>query len=91
MRDIDNNNGLAKLGEGELDFAAPDATGYAGITAIVRHQTSYSAVAGSHEHPDMVTLAEGEPIIVACEKQYGWKLRPEQLAAALRRYLAMSN
>lgn len=34
-------------------------------------------------YPDMVTLAEGEPVIVACDEQHDWKLQPQQLAAAL--------
>ena len=31
----------------------------------------------------MVSLADGEPVIVPCDEQHGWKLTPEQLAAAL--------
>jgi aspartate/methionine/tyrosine aminotransferase len=31
----------------------------------------------------MVSLADGEPVIVPCDEQNGWKLTPEQLAAAL--------
>ncbi|XTZ38097.1 pyridoxal phosphate-dependent aminotransferase [Salmonella enterica] len=34
-------------------------------------------------YPDMVTLAEGEPVIVPCHEQQGWKLQPQDLAAAL--------
>ncbi|HCB0927405.1 TPA: pyridoxal phosphate-dependent aminotransferase [Klebsiella variicola subsp. variicola] len=34
-------------------------------------------------YPDMVSLADGEPVIVPCDEQNGWKLTPEQLAAAL--------
>lgn len=34
-------------------------------------------------YPDMVTLAEGEPVIVPCHEQQGWKLQPKDLAAAL--------
>ena len=129
---------VINLGEGELDFATPDAIGYAGIAAIIQHQTKYTAVSGTQElkaaiagkfardnqlrfspeeiiagsgakqlifnalmatldvgqqviipapywvsYPDMVSLAEGEPVIVACKEQHGWKLRPEELAAAL--------
>ncbi len=129
---------VINLGEGELDFATPAAISYAGIEAIVQHQTKYTAVAGTAalkaaiaakftrdnqlqfqpeeiiagsgakqlifnaflatldagqqviipapywvSYPDMVTLAEGEPVIVACEEQHGWKLQPDQLAAAL--------
>lgn len=129
---------VINLGEGELDFATPEAISYAGIAAIVQKQTKYTAVAGTRElkaaiiskfardnqlhfspeqviagsgakqlifnamlatldvgqqviipapywvsYPDMVTLAEGEPVMVSCEERHGWKLRPEQLAAAL--------
>lgn len=129
---------VINLGEGELDFATPPAISYAGIAAIVQHQTKYTAVSGTTElkaaiadkfardnhlqflpeeiiagsgakqlifnallatldagqqviipapywvsYPDMVTLAEGEPVILTCDEQHGWKLRPEQLAAAL--------
>ncbi len=34
-------------------------------------------------YPDMVTLAEGEAVIVPCHEQQGWKLQPQDLAAAL--------
>ncbi|WP_345828113.1 pyridoxal phosphate-dependent aminotransferase [Erwinia sp. HDF1-3R] len=34
-------------------------------------------------YPDMVALAEGEPVIVPCEEQHGWKLRPDTLAQAI--------
>ncbi|WLI77366.1 pyridoxal phosphate-dependent aminotransferase [Kosakonia sp. H02] len=34
-------------------------------------------------YPDMVALAEGEPVIVPCEERHGWKLQPSDLAAAL--------
>ena len=34
-------------------------------------------------YPDMVRLAEGEPVIVPCSEQSGWKLTPGQLARAL--------
>ncbi|AMG56257.1 pyridoxal phosphate-dependent aminotransferase [Pantoea vagans] len=34
-------------------------------------------------YPDMVTLAEGEPVIVPCRELQGWKLQPQDLAAAL--------
>ena len=34
-------------------------------------------------YPDMVRLADGTPRIVACEENAGWKLRPEELAAAI--------
>jgi len=34
-------------------------------------------------YPEMVRLAEGTPRIVACEENAGWKLRPEELAAAI--------
>ena len=34
-------------------------------------------------YPDMVRLAEGTPVVVACEENARWKLRPEVLAAAI--------
>ncbi|MGE9551163.1 pyridoxal phosphate-dependent aminotransferase [Erwinia amylovora] len=129
---------VINLGEGELDFSTPASISYAGIEAIVQHQTKYTAVSGTAalkaaiaakfardnhlqfqpdeiiagsgakqlifnallatvdpgqqviipapywvSYPDMVTLAEGEPVIVACEEQHGWKLQPDRLAAAL--------
>jgi len=129
---------VINLGEGELDFATPAHISYAGIEAIVRHQTKYTAVAGTAQlktaiaakfardnqltycpeeiiagsgakqlifnaflatldagqqviipapywvsYPDMVALADGEPVIVPCEEAHGWKLTPEKLAAAL--------
>ncbi|MGK3124110.1 pyridoxal phosphate-dependent aminotransferase [Candidatus Pantoea formicae] len=129
---------VINLGEGELDFSTPANISYAGINAIVQHQTKYTAVSGTRElkqaiaqkfsrdnqlnfaaheiiagsgakqlifnallatldagqqviipapywvsYPDMVTLAEGEPVIVACHEQHGWKLQPQDLAAAL--------
>ncbi len=129
---------VINLGEGELDFATPAHISYAGIEAIVQHQTKYTAVAGTAQlksaiaakfardnqltyrpeeiiagsgakqlifnaflatldagqqviipapywvsYPDMVALADGEPVIVPCEEAHGWKLTPEKLAAAL--------
>lgn len=126
------------LGEGELDFTTPEHISYAGIAAIVQHQTKYTAVSGTTalksaiaakfardnqliyrpeeiiagsgakqlifnaflatldagqeviipapywvSYPDMVALADGEPVIVPCEEAHGWKLTPEKLAAAL--------
>jgi len=129
---------VINLGEGELDFATPGHISYAGIEAIIRQQTKYTAVSGTAalkaaiaakfardnqlhyrpeeiiagsgakqlifnaflatldagqqviipapywvSYPDMVALADGEPVIVPCEEQSGWKLTPEKLAAAL--------
>ncbi len=34
-------------------------------------------------YPDMVALADGEPVIVPCEEAHGWKLTPQKLTAAL--------
>jgi aspartate aminotransferase len=34
-------------------------------------------------YPDIVALAEGKPVIVACDQNSGFKLRPEQLEAAI--------
>lgn len=129
---------VINLGEGELDFATPAHISYAGIEAIVHHQTKYTAVSGTAalkeaiaakfardnqlhyrpqeiiagsgakqlifnaflatldagqqviipapywvSYPDMVSLADGESVIVPCDEQNGWKLTPQQLAAAL--------
>ena len=38
---------VINLGEGELDFATPAHISYAGIEAIVHHQTKYTAVSGT--------------------------------------------
>ncbi|WP_410013653.1 pyridoxal phosphate-dependent aminotransferase [Sodalis sp. C49] len=129
---------VINLGLGELDFATPPAIGQAGIDAIARGDTKYTAVAGTLalrqaiadkfqrdnglsyqpaeiiagtgakqlifnafmatlspgdeviipapywvSYPDMVALAEGETRIVACSEASGWKLRPEELRAAI--------
>jgi aspartate aminotransferase len=34
-------------------------------------------------YPDMVRLADGLPVIVGCDENAGWKLRPDQLASAI--------
>ncbi|MBX6321175.1 MAG: pyridoxal phosphate-dependent aminotransferase [Rhodospirillaceae bacterium] len=34
-------------------------------------------------YPDMVLLAEGVPVFVPCSQNYGFKMRPEDLAAAI--------
>jgi aspartate aminotransferase len=34
-------------------------------------------------YPDIVELAEGKPVIVSCDQNSGFKLRPEQLEAAI--------
>lgn len=34
-------------------------------------------------YPDIVELAEGRPVIVSCDQNSGFKLRPEQLEAAI--------
>ncbi len=34
-------------------------------------------------YPDIVQLAEGKPVIVGCDENNGFKLRPEQLEAAI--------
>jgi len=67
---------IAGSGAKQLIFNALLATVDAGQEVIIPAPYWVS-------YPDMVTLAEGEPIIVACEEQHGWKLQPERLAAAL--------
>jgi aspartate aminotransferase len=34
-------------------------------------------------YPDIVQLAEGKPVFVGCDENHGFKLRPEQLEAAI--------
>lgn len=34
-------------------------------------------------YPDMVRLADGTPVVIGCDENASWKLRPEQLAAAI--------
>jgi aspartate aminotransferase len=34
-------------------------------------------------YPDMVRLADGTPVVLNCDENSGWKVRPEQLAAAI--------
>lgn len=34
-------------------------------------------------YPDMVALADGEPVILPCQEENGWKLQPADLAAAI--------
>lgn len=129
---------VISLGLGELDFATPPAIRQAGIDAINRGDTKYTAVAGSAglkaaviakfardndlafgpteviagtgakqlifnallatlsdgmeaiipapywvSYPDMVALADGEPVIVPTREQDGWKLTASALAAAI--------
>ncbi|MEQ9862453.1 pyridoxal phosphate-dependent aminotransferase [Pectobacterium cacticida] len=129
---------IISLGLGELDFATPATINQAGIDAIKRGETKYTAVGGTAalktaiinkfagdnglnftpqeivagtgakqlifnalqatlsrgleaiipapywvSYPDMVALAEGEPVIVSTQEDDGWKLTPQSLAAAI--------
>jgi aspartate aminotransferase len=133
-----NGIDIINLGEGELDFDTPQPIKQAGIDAIERGDTKYTAVSGTEalkraiigkfqrenglvfqpeeiiagcgakqlifnaflatispgdevivpapywvSYPDMVALAEGEPRIVPCSEQSGWKLQVADLAAAI--------
>jgi len=126
------------LGAGEPDFDTPENIRKAGIAAIERGDTRYTAVDGTPalkkaicakfkrengldyqpgqinvgtggkqviynalmatlnpgdeviipapfwvSYPDMVLLADGEPVSVQCSQNYGFKMRPEQLEAAI--------
>jgi aspartate aminotransferase len=45
-------------------------------------------------YPDIVELAEGKPVIVACDQNSGFKMRPEQLEAAMTprtKWLILNN
>ncbi|MBP2167063.1 aspartate aminotransferase [Erwinia toletana] len=67
---------IAGSGAKQLIFNALLATVDAGQQVIIPAPYWVS-------YPDMVTLAEGEPVIIPCDEQHGWKLQPRQLAAAL--------
>jgi aspartate aminotransferase len=67
---------IAGSGAKQLIFNALLATVDAGQQVIIPAPYWVS-------YPDMVTLAEGEPVIVPCTEADGWKLQPAQLAAAL--------
>ncbi|MBM3537622.1 MAG: pyridoxal phosphate-dependent aminotransferase [Alphaproteobacteria bacterium] len=126
------------LGAGEPDFDTPENIKQAGIEAIKRGDTKYTAVDGTPalkkaicakferenglkyqpsqvtvgtggkqviynamqatlnagdeviipapywvSYPDMVELAEGKPVFVSCSQNNGFKLRPEDLEAAI--------
>ncbi|MEG3131677.1 pyridoxal phosphate-dependent aminotransferase [Pantoea cypripedii] len=67
---------IAGSGAKQLIFNALLATVDAGQQVIIPAPYWVS-------YPDMVTLAEGESVIVPCTEADGWKLQPAQLAAAL--------
>lgn len=67
---------IAGSGAKQLIFNALLATVSAGDEVIIPAPYWVS-------YPDMVTLAEGESKKVACLETHGWKLQPEDLAAAI--------
>lgn len=67
---------IAGTGAKQLIFNALQATLSSGLEAIIPAPYWVS-------YPDMVALADGEPVIVATEEQNGWKLTPQSLAAAI--------
>lgn len=67
---------IAGTGAKQLIFNALQATLSSGLEAIIPAPYWVS-------YPDMVALAEGEPVIVPTREQDGWKLTPHSLAAAI--------
>ena len=67
---------IAGTGAKQLIFNALQATLSSGLEAIIPAPYWVS-------YPDMVALADGEPVIVATQEQNGWKLTPQSLAAAI--------
>ncbi|MBH0237622.1 pyridoxal phosphate-dependent aminotransferase [Methylobrevis albus] len=67
---------IAGAGAKQLIFNALLATVAAGDEVIVPAPYWVS-------YPDMVALAEGEPVIVPCRAEDGWKLTPAALLAAI--------
>lgn len=67
---------IAGTGAKQLIFNALQATLSRGLEAIIPAPYWVS-------YPDMVALADGEPVIVATQEQNGWKLTPQSLAAAI--------
>lgn len=64
---------VINLGEGELDFATPPHISYAGIEAIVHHQTKYTAVSG--------TAALKAAIAAKFARDNQLRYRPEEIIA----------
>ncbi|MDF2998141.1 MAG: class and aminotransferase [Xanthobacteraceae bacterium] len=71
-----NDEVIAGAGAKQLIFNAFLATLASGDEVIVPAPYWVS-------YPDMVRLAEGVPVIVACTPEEGWKLTPQALAAAI--------
>lgn len=78
--------------DNELHFSAEQIIAGSGAKQLIFNALLATLDAGQQviipapywvSYPDMVTLAEGEPVIVACDEQHDWKLQPQQLAAAL--------
>jgi aspartate aminotransferase len=67
---------LVATGGKQVIFDALLATINAGDEAIIPAPCWVS-------YPDIVELAEGKPVIVPCDQNSGFKLRPEQLEAAI--------
>ncbi|MEN0616771.1 pyridoxal phosphate-dependent aminotransferase [Klebsiella indica] len=67
---------IAGTGAKQLIFNALQATLSSGLQAIIPAPYWVS-------YPDMVALADGEPVIVPTSEQDGWKLTPQSLAAAI--------
>ncbi|XXD08976.1 pyridoxal phosphate-dependent aminotransferase [Klebsiella sp. R445] len=67
---------IAGTGAKQLIFNAFQSTLSHGLEAIIPAPYWVS-------YPDMVALADGEPVIVSTREQEGWKLTPQTLAAAI--------
>ena len=67
---------LVATGGKQVIFDALLATSNPGDEAIIPAPCWVS-------YPDIVELAEGKPVIVGCDENNGFKLRPEQLEAAI--------
>src|SRR6266550_4230094 len=84
---------VISLGAGEPDFDTPAHIAQAGKDAIQGGFTRYTIVEGTDEliipapywvsYPDMVLLADGQPVMPFAGMAQGYKITPRQLAAAI--------
>ncbi len=78
--------------ENELDYARDQITVSNGGKHVIFNALMATLDPGDEvvipapywvSYPDMVRLAEGTPVIIDCSQEAGFKLRPEQLEAAI--------
>ncbi len=78
--------------ENDLDYTPDQVTVGAGGKQVIYNALMATLNAGDEviipapfwvSYPDMSLLAEGEPVIVPCSQNNGFKLRPEDLEAAI--------